>query len=100
MIELDEKIYKETLIFVSDVFSKLREIIEAAGLSEENKGIYLELHSQTESLRKWMQQHKKKDQEVENTINDVLSKFDELQTFKKERRERLVRWPQIDKKEK
>lgn len=96
----EDKIYKETLIFVSDVFSKLREIIEAAGLSEENKGIYLELHSQTESLRKWMQQHKKKDQEVENTINDVLSKFDELQTFKKERRERLVRWPQIDKKEK
>lgn len=94
----DDNIYKESLLFIIKVFNRLKEIIDA-DLSEEKRRIYLEIHSQTESLKKWMEQHNKKDQEIENNLNSTLSRFDKLETLKKEQSEGIIKWPSSQKNE-
>lgn len=89
-----DHIFKAALLFIIDVFKRLREIVEA-NLSEEKRLIYLEIYSQIESLKKWMEQYNKKDQEIESNLNDALSKFDQLETLKKKQSEGIIKWPNI-----
>jgi len=92
------KKYKDALIFIIDVFDKLREITET-DLTEEKKRIYLAISSQAESLKNWMKQHEKKDEEVQSKLNSVLSKFSKIEVLRREQEQNIVKWPEIAEKD-
>jgi hypothetical protein len=88
------KIYKEALLYIIEVFSKIREILEQ-NMSGGKGLFYIELFTQIESLKKWMVSEKKKDENIDNKLADALSKFNRLNEIKAELEEGHIKWPEI-----
>lgn len=91
------KIYKEALFLIIEVFDRLRKIV-GADLTEEKKPIYLKINSQVKSLKEWMEAHKKEDRDVEKKLNSLLSRFSKVEKLKTEYKESIIKWPEIVKK--
>lgn len=98
--KLDEHpLYKEALIFIVETFNKLREDIEEDIEKEINnsdiKRIYIKLREQVFSLKRWMEAHNKKDNEVETLIDDTLGSFTHYEELKNELEKGIVKWPTL-----
>ncbi|MCK4252418.1 hypothetical protein KAX97_13295 [candidate division WOR-3 bacterium] len=94
--KIDEhSIYKEALIFIINVFNKLRIEIEIQ-LNDTYKPLYLALYNQTQSLKHFMKSLKKKDEEVENLVDLILSRFTYYEKIKSELEQGIIEWPSFE----
>ncbi|MBC8276249.1 MAG: hypothetical protein H8E40_14945, partial [Chloroflexi bacterium] len=91
----EDKIFVEALLFVTKVFDRIREILER-GITEENKRVYLEVHTQIESLQRWMADKKKTNEKVEREISLALASFGKLEDLQKDYEGSIIRWPTVE----
>ena len=94
--KLDEhSLYKEALIFIVKTFNKLREDVEKEINNSNIKRIYIELRDQVFSLKRWMKDYNKKDEEIEILIENTLSSFDYYEELKNELEKGIIKWPTL-----
>ena len=94
--KLDEHpLYKEALIFIVKTFNKLREDVEKEINNSNIKRIYIEVRDQVFSLKRWMKDYNKKDEEIEILIENTLSSFDYYEELKNELEKGIIKWPTL-----
>lgn len=87
----EDAIYKDSVLFIVKVFDKIKKIAEK-DLNEENKQIYVEIHTQLDSFRRWIENSEKKDSDVEIALNDVINSFSKLDQIKREYEKGAITW--------
>jgi hypothetical protein len=74
----EDDIYKETLIFIVDIFDKLRENAEKR--KSEIAYLYLNFYDYLKSFKKQMTKEGIKNDKIENYINNALNRFKPLKS--------------------
>jgi hypothetical protein len=90
-------LYEQALVFIARVFSKIGADIEA-GITEQNKKVYVEAYHQTESLQRWLEDSKldsKKRDEMKGVIADTLSGFLVYKETKESIEKEAAEWPTL-----
>lgn len=83
--------YKDSILFIIKTFNKIKNIIEE-DLNEENKLFYMELNTQLNSFRRWMENYKKKDSDVETALSDAINSFSKVGQIKSEYEKDTIIW--------
>ena len=83
--------YKDSILFIIKTFNKIKNIIEE-DLNEENKLFYMELNTQLNSFKKWMENYKKNDSDVETALSDAINSFSKVGQIKSEYEKDTIIW--------
>ena len=87
----EDAIYKDSVLFVIKTFDKIKKITEE-DLTEENKHIYIEINTQLNLFRRWMDKYKKKYPDVQIALTKVINSFSQLDQIKGEFEKGTITW--------
>lgn len=87
----ENTIYKDSVLYIIKVFDKIKNITEN-NLTEENKQIYVEIHTELNSFIRWMESSTKKKSDVEIALDNILNSFDKLDQIKREYEKDMITW--------
>jgi len=98
---IDDNFHKEALLFIIEVFNKIREVLEnnSETTATDNIIAYIETYGQVESFKKWIESKNKHDNRIEEKISLLLNNFKKLEKYKQEYEDEKIKWPNLNLEE-
>lgn len=75
----DVQLAERAVIYIADTFSEVRKIVETDLSILKNAQIYLESHSQIDSLKRWLKHENVKNLKISRFLNKQLKAFTQLE---------------------